>query len=126
MTENAVVDNAQHFAGDGAAGRELVEDRGPRIVPELLHAEADLLLVVIDAENDGLDVVALLVHVAKVVDFRRPRHVDLVHHSIDTFLDAHEDAVLGNASDLPATLVARLVLLGEESPRITLALLHAT
>ena len=42
--------------------------RRPRIVPELLDAEADLLLVVVDREDDGLDVVALVVEVGRVVD----------------------------------------------------------
>src|SRR5580700_1908436 len=79
----------------------------------------------VDAEDDGLDVVALLVKVARVVDLRRPRDVALVHHPVDALFDPDEDAVVGDAADLAADLVARLVLLGEKSPRIRLELLQA-
>src|SRR5581483_6579783 len=103
----------------------LVEDGRPGIVPQLLYAERDLLLVVIDAEDDGFDVVALLVQVGRVVHLRRPRNVALVHHSVDAFLDTDEDAVIGDAPYATADLRARRILLGEERPGIGLELLEA-
>ena len=47
--EHAVVDDAEMtLRVDDLARRELVEDRRPRVVPELLDAQGDLLLVVVD------------------------------------------------------------------------------
>jgi len=60
MHEDAVVDDAEHLRRDHLSRRKLVEDRRPRIVPQLLDAQADLFLVVIDAEDDRLDVIPFL------------------------------------------------------------------
>ena len=46
-------------------------------------------------------------------------------HAVDALFDPDEDAVVGDAADLAADLVARLVLLGEERPGIGLELLEA-
>ena len=76
--------------------------RRPRIVAELLDAEGDLLLVVVDREDDGFDVVALVVEVGRVVDLDRPREVALVDHAVDALFDADEHAVVGERADLAA------------------------
>src|SRR5580704_5493232 len=125
LHEDAVVDDADHLGVDELARGKLVEDGGPRVVPQLLDAQAHLLLVMVDAEDDGLDVIALLVKVARVVDLGRPRDVALVDHPVDALFDPDEDAVIGDAANLAGDLVARLVLLGEERPGIGLELLEA-
>jgi hypothetical protein len=48
-----------------------------------------------------------------------------VHHAVDAVFDADEDAVVGDRADLAADLVARVVLVREERPRIGLELLEA-
>jgi hypothetical protein len=96
----------------------------PRVVPQLLDAEGDLLLVVVDREDDRLDVVALVVEVARVVDPHGPREIALVDHAVDALFDADEDAVIGERADLARDLVAGVVLVREEHPRIGLELLE--
>ena len=124
--EGAVLNHRQH----GGLGHErsrlvVVQHRGPGVVPELLDAERDLLLVVVDAEDDGLDLVALVVEVGRVVDLDGPGQVGLVDHAVDAVFDADEDAVVGDAADLAGDLVAGLVLVGEQRPGIGLELLQA-
>src|SRR6185369_15902647 len=123
--ERAVLGNAEHHRVFHHGARlVLAEQIRPRIVPELLDAEADLLLVVIDREDDGFDIVALVVQVGRVVDLDRPGQVGLVHHAVDALFDADEHAVIGERAHLAADLVARLVLVGEQRPGIGLELLE--
>ncbi len=65
------------------------------------------------AEDDGLDLVALVVEVGGVVDLDGPGEVGLVDHAVHALFDADEHAVIGERADLAADLVARLVLVGE-------------
>ena len=114
--EHAVVDDAEHLPGDHLAGWQLVEDRRPGIVPELLYAEEKpssrqwwLMLRMIASTSSPL-----LVEVRRVVDLRRPRDVALVDHPVDTLFDADEDAVVRDAPHTPGDLRAWGVLLGED------------
>ena len=68
--EDAVVDDADddRRRRRRVPGGNSLRMRRPRIVEELLDAEGDLLLVVVDREDDRLDVVALVVEVGRVVD----------------------------------------------------------
>src|SRR6478735_7370796 len=123
--ERAVFGNAEHErVFHDRAGLVLAEQIRPRIVPELLDAEADLLLVVVDREDDGFDIVALVVQVGRVVDLDRPRQVGLVDHAVHALFDADEHAVIGERAYLAADLVARLVLVREQGPGIGLELLE--
>src|SRR6185369_394105 len=54
-----------------------------------------------------------------------PRQVGLVNHAVHAVFDADEHAVIGERADLAADLVAGLVLVGEQRPRIRLELLEA-
>src|SRR5262249_44750966 len=78
-----------------------------------------------DREDDRFDVVALVIEVARVVDANGPREIALVHHAVDALFDADEHAVVGERTDLARDLVARMVLVREEHPRIGLQLLQA-
>ena len=109
---------------DDRTGAILLKNDTPRVVPELLDAQADLLLVMVDREDDGFDIVALTEQVGRVVDLDGPRKVGLVDHAVDALFDAHEDTVIGNRTDLAGNLVTGLVLLGEERPGIGLELLE--
>src|SRR5690606_27257008 len=74
--ERAVLGHREHGdLLDHGAGREALEHRTPGVVKELANTERDLLLVVVDREDDRLDVVALLVDVAGVVDLDGPAEV---------------------------------------------------
>src|SRR5690606_37790281 len=53
-----------------------------------------------------------------------PREVRLVDHAVHALFDADEDAVVGDRAHLAGDLVARLVLVREQSPRIGLELLE--
>ncbi len=124
--EGAVFTDAHNGATfHGRANRELLQEGRPRVVPQLLDAQRHLLLVVVDRQDDGFEVGALLVEVSGVVEPHTPREVGLVHHAVDAIFDADENAVIGDRANLAADLVAGLVLLGEQFPRIGLELLQA-
>src|SRR5690606_6234121 len=109
-------------------GRSLgvaARDERPRMFVGLRDAQADLLLLVVDGEDDRLDLVALAVEVGRVVDALRPAEVRLVDHAVDALFDADEHAVIGERADLALDDVARVVLLGEDGPGIGLELLEA-
>jgi hypothetical protein len=81
-------------------------DHVPRVRLGLLHAERDLLLVVVDLEHDHLDLVAGLDHLAGVVDAPRPGHLGDVHQALDALLELHEGAVGHDVDDLARVLAA--------------------
>jgi hypothetical protein len=56
--------------------REAAVDFFPRILIELLDAEADALIGLVDVENNGFEVVALFEHFARVVDLRVQQRSD--------------------------------------------------
>ncbi len=71
----------------------------PRILVELLEAEADALLLLVDVQHDALDLVALLEHLVGVGDLLGPGHVRDVQQAVDARLDLDERAVVGEVAD---------------------------
>jgi hypothetical protein len=72
--------------GDGARGVALGE-RLPRVGGQLLDAEAEALVLDVDVEDDGLDLVALLVDLGGVADLLGPGEVGDVDEAVDALLD---------------------------------------
>ena len=73
---------------------------------ELLDAEADALVRLVDVEDDGFDFVALLEDFGRVVDLAGPGHVGDVDHAVDAFFQFDEGAVGGHVADLALDLAA--------------------
>src|SRR5262249_57880888 len=72
----------------------------PGILGQLLDAERDALVVDVDAEHHGLDVLALLEELGGVFDLLRPVEVGDVHQAVDALLHLDEQAEVGDALDL--------------------------
>jgi hypothetical protein len=76
-----------HGSLDLFADRVTVLDLVPRIGLELADAEADLLLVAIDAEDDRLEFLADGEDIARARDALGPRELGDVDKAFDPFLD---------------------------------------
>ena len=72
---------------DGGADRVAEFDFVPWVRIELAHAEGDLLLLDADAENDGLDFLADLEHVARAGDALDPAEFGNIYYLSVTLLD---------------------------------------
>src|SRR5690606_14364230 len=91
---------------------------------ELLHAEADALLLDVDVQHDRLDLLALAVKRQRVLARDAPGDVRHVDHAVDVAGQADEQAELGRVLDLALDHGADRVLLGEFFPRVALGLLE--
>src|SRR5262245_3164126 len=112
------------LAGDDRTLLQLARFR-ERIAFELLDAERDALLLDIDVEHDGLDIVALLVLVDHLLARALPVEVGEVHHAVDVAVEAEEQTEFGLVLDLALDVGARRIFLDEHLPRIAHGLLEA-
>ena len=83
---------------------------------KLLHAERDALLLDIDVEHDGRDLLALAVQRQRVLARDAPGDVRHVDHAIDVAVEADEQAEFGGVLDFAFDLAADRVLVGERPP----------
>ena len=97
----------------------------PRIVLELLDAETDALVGLVDIDDDGFDFVALLEHFARMIDLAGPGNVRDVDHAVDAFFEFHERTVGGQVADRALDLVPDHVADFDLVPRIGLELADA-
>ena len=74
---------------------------------ELLDAEADALLLGVDVEHHGLDGVALLVVLDRLLARLVPVEVGQMHHAVDAAVEADEQAELGDVADLALDVACR-------------------
>ncbi len=112
-------------AFDEVADLVLGLDVLPRIVLELLESEADALVGLVDVDDDGFDLVALLEDLGRMIDLLRPAQVGDVHHAVDAFLELHERAVGRHVADLALHLLADDVALLDLVPRVGFELADA-
>ena len=122
LHEGAEVGNLGDGSLDEVADLEFGLDLLPGIGLELLHAQADALVGLVDVDDDSVHLVALLEDFARVVDLLGPAEVGDVHHAVDALLQLHEGAVGGHVADLSADLLADHVALLDLVPRIRLKL----
>src|SRR5690606_39542995 len=92
---------------------------------ELLDAERDALLFDIDVEHLGLDHVATVVVLERLLAGLLPVEVGEVHHAVDIALEADEETELGLVLHLALDDRADRMRLGEALPRIGEGLLQA-
>src|SRR5690606_29525211 len=123
--EGAEVRHVRDLALDLGAERIAALDVVPRIRLELLDAQRELLVLLVDLEDDRLHLVALLELLAGVLDLLRPRDVRDVHEAVDALLESDEDPEVGDVADRAAHVGADRVLLLDQAPRVRLDLLHA-
>ncbi len=72
LHERAVVGQVADGAVDDGAGGILLGDELPGVDLGLLHAQRDLVLVLVDLEDHHLDLFALADHLGRVVDAPGP------------------------------------------------------
>src|SRR3546814_7938118 len=99
--------------------------RSHRVLVDLLDAQRDTLAGTVDRQHHGIQFLTLLV--ATNGQFARlvPVEIRQVHETVDTAIEADEDAEIGDRLDRAVNLVALLMILGKLFPRIGTALLHA-
>ena len=79
----------------------------------------------IDAEDDGVDLVAGLDHLRRVLHALGPGHLGDVDEAFDALLELDERAVVGDGEDAAVNLRADGIALGGVEPRIRRELLEA-
>ncbi len=120
----AVLLDREHFAGDLRALLQLA-DGFHRIAADLLDAEADALLLGIHVEHHGLDRVALLVILDRLVARLLPVEVGEMDHAVHAAIEADEETELGDVADRALDHRALRVARQEHIPGIVLGLLEA-
>ncbi|MGC4033199.1 MAG: hypothetical protein QM754_15985 [Tepidisphaeraceae bacterium] len=124
-TNCAVVGDVADLAGDDAAGRVLLGDAFPRVLLDLLHAERDFLLVLVDLEDLDLDLLALGDDFARVVDALRPGHLGDVDEAFNAGFEFAERAVRHDVDDFGVVNGADVVAFFDVFPRRSFFLLQA-
>src|ERR1700678_129558 len=91
--------HAQNFAVHDIADPLLREERIPNIGLHLLYAERKAALVGLNRQNDGLDLVAFLQHLGRMLHASRPAQVADVHKTVNPIFDFDEGAKLGQVAN---------------------------
>src|SRR5262249_44652721 len=112
LDEGAVVRQVAHFAGEDGARRVALGDLVPGVGLGLLHAQGNLLFLLIDVQNLHLDLVAGGDEFAGIVDAFGPAHLADVDQALEARLQLNEGAIVHHVDDLAAVPAAHGVLLG--------------
>src|SRR5262245_60321677 len=125
LDERAELGQVADLAGDRRADRVLLGQLVPRVALDLLEAERDPPRAGIDAEHHGLDAVADVEDLRRMLDALAPRHLADVDEPLDARLELDERAVVGQAHDLAREARAHRVPLDHVRPRVVHQLLVA-
>ena len=125
IDDQALFDHPVDRRFDLVAHVEEVGHVAPRIVANLLHAEADSAVLLVDIENDHLDIVAFLDHLGGMADPFGPRHIADMDQAIDPFDDLDEGTEIGEVAHLAEKAGPDRELLVEGVPGVGLYLLQA-
>ena len=105
--------------------REYTFEYIPRILAELLVAEAETTVVLVDFENDYLNLCANLSELRGMLYLLGPREVGDVDEAINTFFKFYEHTKVGEVANLSIVLAAYGILHFDVLPGIVLELLDA-
>ena len=97
----------------------------PRILFELLVAEAEAAVLLVDVEDDDFDGLANLGEFGRVLDLLRPAEVADVDQAIDAFFEFDEDTEVGEVTHGGGVLRTNRIAVGDVGPRVGHQLLHA-
>ena len=123
--EGAVAGEVANLAGHPGADLVFLLGQIPWVGLELADAQGDFLLVLIDAEHHGLDVLAGLDHLGGLVDALGPGQFADVHQPLDARLQLDECAVRHEVDHLACHLAADGIFLLDLVPRVSLFLFQA-
>ena len=99
LDKRAKVGDVSHAAVNLATDRIAEIDRVPRIVLELLHAEADAFFDRVDAEHLHLDLLALMEQALRALRTARPRDLRNMNEALDAGFELDKNAVIGDRRD---------------------------
>src|SRR4051812_32887276 len=93
------------------AGNEIADfvelvDVAPWIFAELLDANGNALVRLVDFEHNCFDVVAFFEDFGRMVDLARPGNIRDVDHAVQTFFQLDEGTVAGEVADFAFDLGA--------------------
>ena len=125
LDEGPELGEVSDLAGDLGADRVLLGQLLPGVRLDLLQPEADAVRLLIDSENLALDFLVHRQDLGGMLDLLGPGHLGDVDEPLDTLLQLHEGAVVGEAHH-PALDPCRHRILDRGCrPGIGLQLLHA-
>ncbi len=123
--EGAKVGEVADAALDDCSGGITLGEVLPGIVEQLLHAQRDAAVSGIDAEDDGIDLVARLDQLGGVLEALGPGHLREVNQAFDALLQLDKRAVVGDRKNAAMDVRADRVTLGGVEPGIGRQLLEA-
>ena len=97
----------------------------PGVLLELLVAQAQATVLLVDVENDNVDGSVNLGELARVLDLLGPRQVADVDQALNALFHLNKDTEVGEVAHLGGVLAANGVLLLDGVPRIVGELLNA-
>ena len=125
LDEGAEVGEVADAALDNGAGGVFVAEALPGVLEELLHAERDAAIGGIDAENNGVDLVAGLDELGGMLEALGPGHLREVNQAFDALLELDKRAVVGDRKNAAVDLGADGITLRGVEPGIGRQLLEA-
>src|SRR5437867_2696559 len=87
------------LAADQVAHLVILVNVRPWVFRELLDADRNALIALVDFEHDRFDFVAFLEDLGGVIDFARPGNIRDVDHAVQTFLQFDERAITGEIAN---------------------------
>src|SRR5439155_6279571 len=91
--KSAVIGQIAHRPGDDGPWRVALGHFIPGVRLNLLHAQGDFLLLLIDVQHLHFNLIADGDELARVVDALRPAHLANVYQAFDARLELHKGAV---------------------------------
>src|SRR5581483_7463302 len=125
LDEGAELRGTQHLAMHHIAYTMRGEEALPHVGLELLDAQAQAAVLRLNAENNSLQLFALLDHFGGVLHALGPAQIRDVHQTIDAVLDLDERAEVGEIADAAFDHRSHGITLGEVLPGVLEELLHA-
>src|SRR5262249_14166391 len=125
LDEGAVVGEVAHHPLDDGVRRVALGHLVPGVGLDLLDAQGDLLLLLVDVQDLHLDLVAGGHQLRRVVDALGPAHLADVDQPLDARFQLDEGAVAHDVDDLAGVPAADGVLLLDVLPRARRLVLEA-
>ena len=125
LEEDTEVRNVRHIALHHVPEPVTIRDLIPRILLQLLDPQRELVAVLIDVQHHRLDLLPLLIDLARVLHLVSPGQVRDVHEAVDPVFDAHEDPEIRDVPNQPLNPRAFRVSILENRPRVGFRLFQA-
>ncbi len=125
LDEGAKVCQVAHTALDHCACRIALGQVFPGVVEKLLHAQRNAAVGRIHAQHNGLNFIARLHQLRRMLQPLRPSHLREVNQALDALLQLDKRAVVGNREHAAMHMRTHRVALAGVQPRVRRQLLEA-